>query len=291
MTQRIASLAEVSDRYDALFCDLWGCVHDGVRPFPAAVAALQAFRRKGGSVVLLTNAPRPNPSVIRQLGRIGVPEDAWDIVVSSGDASREAMVSGAAGRRVYHIGPEKDLSFFTDTSDGLDPTVIERVPFDAAEGIVCTGLFDDLTETPDDYRATLLAARERGMVLLCTNPDIVVDMGETRVFCAGAIAQAYTQMGGRSLLFGKPHAPIYDLARRRLAAIRRVADEFILCVGDGILTDVQGGMSEGLDTLFLTGGLAAGEFGADLANPDAALLEAFFGRHLLSPTLVMPKLA
>lgn len=291
MTQMIATLAEVSERYDALFCDLWGCLHNGVRPFPSAVAALQQFRAGGGAVVLLTNAPRPSSAVIRQLAKIGVPDDAWDLVVSSGDASREAMISGAVGRKVWHCGPEKDLSFFTDTSDGLDPSAIERVALDAAEGIVCTGLFDDATETPDAYRARFLHAKTRGLKLLCTNPDIVVDMGDKRVFCAGALAALYTEMGGISLYYGKPHPPIYDLARRRLAALRRVSDDHILAVGDGIATDIQGGVAEGIDSLFITGGLAAAEFGPDPDRPDPALVEAYFARHLLSASFAMPKLA
>jgi HAD superfamily hydrolase (TIGR01459 family) len=290
MTDIIASLAGLSGRYTALFCDLWGCLHNGERPFPAAVAALQQFRASGGRVLLLTNAPRPKGSVAAQLARIGVPADAWDEIVSSGDAAQYALITGAVGRRVYHLGPEKDLSFFNDFADDLRPTLasqppITRVPLDQAEGIVCTGLFDDLTETPEDYRATLLYAKTKGLKMLCANPDIVVDMGEKRIYCAGALAQAYDAMGGESLYFGKPHPPIYDLARRRLAALGQVVpDDEILCVGDGIFTDVQGGQAEGLDTLFITSGLADGNFGPDSASPDAALLADWLDEQGQSPT-------
>ncbi len=290
MSEIISKLSDVSGRYDALFCDLWGCLHNGFRPFPEAVEALRAFRAKGGTVVLLTNAPRPRPSVLRQLDRIGVPRDCYDEVVSSGDASQAAMVSGLVGRKVYHLGPAKDNGFFTEMAEGLDASAIRRVPLEEAEGIVCTGLFDDQTETPEDYRATLLYAKNKGMKLLCTNPDIVVDMGDKRVYCAGAIAALYTEMGGESYYFGKPHPPIYDLARRRLNAIRKVADDHILCVGDGITTDIQGGIGEGLDTLFVSGGLAAEEFGDDPLDPDPEKLEAFFARHRLSPLMVIPVL-
>ena len=290
MSEIISKLSDVSGRYDALFCDLWGCLHNGFRPFPEAVEALRAFRAKGGTVVLLTNAPRPKPSVLRQLDRIGVPRDCYDEVVSSGDASQAAMVSGLVGRKVYHLGPAKDNGFFTEMAEGLDASAIRRVPLEEAEGIVCTGLFDDQTETPEDYRATLLYAKNKGMKLLCTNPDIVVDMGDKRVYCAGAIAALYTEMGGESYYFGKPHPPIYDLARRRLNAIRKVADDYILCVGDGITTDIQGGIGEGLDTLFVSGGLAAEEFGDDPLDPDPEKLEAFFARHRLSPLMVIPVL-
>jgi len=296
MTRIIASLSEVAGPYRALFCDLWGCLHDGNAPFPAAVAALQGFRAAGGTVLLLTNAPRPKPSVIKQLQHLGVPDDCYDEVVSSGDAAQYALITGAVGHRVYHLGPAKDLPFFTDFADDLQATraaqpPITLVPLTSAEGIVCTGLFDDLTETPADYRATLLYAKTRGLKLLCANPDIVVDMGATRVFCAGALAQAYDQMGGTSLYFGKPHPPIYDLARRRLAALRpEIDDSRILCIGDGIATDVQGGIAEGLDTLFITGGLAADRFGPDSANPDKGLLDKWLAGHQLGPTFAMGNL-
>ncbi|NUB44413.1 TIGR01459 family HAD-type hydrolase [Fertoebacter nigrum] len=293
MTRIIPALAEVAPQYRALFCDLWGCLHNGQTPFPAAVAALQAFRAQGGVVVLVTNAPRPKPSVVNQLDRMGVPRDCYDELVSSGDAAQYALLTGAVGRRIYFLGPEKDNAFFTDFADDLAETVaaeepIVKVPLAEAEGIVCTGLFDDLTETPDDYRATLLLAKTKGLKLLCANPDIVVDMGDKRIFCAGAIAQAYDQMGGESLYFGKPHPPVYDLARRRLAAINPAigADE-VLCVGDGILTDVLGGVNEGLDTLFVTGGLAADQFGADSDNPDKGLLENWLKRQQLETTFAI----
>lgn len=296
MTQIISSLAQVQDRYRAVFCDLWGCLHDGVAPFPAAVAALQGFRAAGGKVLLLTNSPRPKPSVIAQLDRLGVPRDCWDEIATSGDAAQYGLLTGAVGRRVYHLGPEKDLPFFTDFAedlralrDGARP--IERVQLDQAEGIVCTGLFDDLTETPEDYRATLLYAKTKGLKMLCANPDISVDLGDKRIFCAGAIAQAYEQIGGEALYFGKPHPPIYDLARRRLAGLGApLPDEDILCIGDGIATDIRGGQAEELDTLFVTGGLAAAEFGPDPANPDPARLSAWLAEKTQNPTFAIAAL-
>ena len=295
MTEIIRTLADLSGRYDAVFCDLWGCLHNGKTAFPAAVAALQDFRKAGGKVVLLTNAPRPQSSVIKQLGDLSVPRDAWDIVVTSGDAAQMGMLSGAVGQMVHHIGAPKDEAFFTEFTDdlaayALTQPVIHRVPLAEAEGIVCTGLADDLTETPEDYRAALLMGKTLGLPMLCANPDIVVDMGDKRLYCAGALAQAYEEMGGTALYFGKPHPPIYDLARRRLAEAGAASDPQILCIGDGIFTDIQGGMSEGLDTLFITGGLAAEEFGPDVENPDPALLEAWLSGRQLSPTLAMGRL-
>ncbi|MEI4473659.1 TIGR01459 family HAD-type hydrolase [Frigidibacter sp. MR17.24] len=273
MTRILTHLAEIGQDYDALFCDLWGCVHNGIAPWPEAVAALQAYRQGGGRVILLTNAPRPRQFVIAQLDRLGVPRDAWDDVVTSGDAAQDAMFAGAAGRRVWFIGTEKDLGFFDDVPpEHADAAPIERVALSDAQGIVCTGPFDEFNETPEDYRAQLIFAKTKGMKLLCANPDIVVDMGDKRIYCAGAIAELYDRMGGESLYFGKPHHPIYDLARRRMVAAGGPEQARILCIGDGIRTDVRGAVDEGLDVVFVTGGLAAESFGSDVENPDPDLL-------------------
>lgn len=293
MTELITGLAQISGRYRAVFCDLWGCLHNGKTAFPAAVAALQAFRAQGGIVVLMTNAPRPFGSVAGQLARIGVPDDCHDLIVSSGDAAQQALVSGAVGSRVAFIGAEKDMPFFTDLPpelQGREP--ISFVPMAEAEGIVCTGLRDDLTETPEDYRGELLLGKTRGLTMLCANPDIVVDMGEKRVYCAGALAQAYEERGGEVLYFGKPHPPIYDLARRKLAEqFEPVGNDEILCIGDGPWTDILGGQNEGMDTLFITGGIAAHHFGPDTERPDPALLKAWLAEQGLAPTCAMAKLA
>jgi HAD superfamily hydrolase (TIGR01459 family) len=288
MTEIIGSLGEIDPGYSVLFCDLWGCLHDGVRAFPEAVAALEAFRGRGGAVVLITNSPRPAGDVARQLDLLGAPRSCWDIVVSSGDAAQAAMAAGQFGRRVFHIGPERDLVFFRD-AEGR-PIDVERVPLEEADGIVCTGLFDDRSETPEDYRAIILYGKTKGLKLLCANPDVVVDVGDQRIYCAGAIAQAYSQAGGRSYYFGKPHPPIYALARRRLAAElgHEVPGDEILCLGDGIATDIQGAMGEGLDALFVTGGLAAEETGTTAGSgPDPARLAAFLAEARMAPRLAM----
>ena len=287
MTQIIQALEEAGADYRVLYCDLWGCLHDGVAAFPGAVAALERFRARGGAVVLVTNAPRPARDVALQLLRLGVPRNCYDVIVSSGDAAQEALAAGMFGRRVYHIGPERDRGFFVDEEG--HPFDVARVPLEEAEGIVCTGLFDDTTETPEDYRATLLYGKNEGLKMLCANPDIVVDVGETRIYCAGALAAAYAEMGGEALYFGKPHPPIYALASRRLSrqlGIEPAPDE-ILCVGDGIATDIQGAMGENLDALFITGGLAAAETGTTEAGPDPARLKTDLDAARLSPRFAM----
>ena len=291
MTDLIPSLASLADDYDAVFCDLWGCLHNGQTPFPAAVAALRAFRAQGKTVLLLTNSPRPKSAVITQLARIGVPTDAWDEIVSSGDATQYALLSGVIGTRIHHIGAPKDASFFTDLPADAPALPVTLVPLADAEGVVCTGLADDLTETPDDYRPTLLMMKAMGLTMLCANPDLIVDLGDRRLFCAGALAQEYEAMGGTALYYGKPHPPIYDLARRRLSALTGQDEARILAIGDGIHTDIQGGIGEGIDTLFVTAGIAAHEFGPDPARPDPARLRAWLEAQQLSPTHAIPFLA
>ncbi|EBA04148.1 HAD-superfamily subfamily IIA hydrolase, TIGR01459 [Rhodobacterales bacterium HTCC2150] len=283
MTQIIENLADVSARYKALFVDLWGCVHNGITPFPDAVAALQAYRKTGGKVILVTNAPRPRASVETQLTAMGLPTDSWDVIATSGDSARSAMYRGAVGNKVYFIGEDKDQSFFSPLNLIEDAAEITKVPLDQAEGIVCCGPFDAQAD-PDVYRADFLYAKNKGLKLLCANPDIVVDRGETREWCAGALAKLYTEMGGESLYFGKPHPPIYDLARRRLTALGdNIPDSEILAIGDGIFTDVSGAMGEDLDALFITGGLAAAET-ATKSQPNPELLKTFLEQSMLSPT-------
>ncbi|MFN3526141.1 MAG: TIGR01459 family HAD-type hydrolase [Paracoccus sp. (in: a-proteobacteria)] len=288
MTRIIGSLAEISASYDALFCDLWGCLHNGRQPYAAAVSALQAFRAQGGKVCLMTNAPRPNRYVIEQLDRMGVPRDAWDLVVSSGDAAQEAMLSGAVGRKIWHIGLEKDHGFFTDIPpEFADAPLIERVDLDQAEGIVASGPFDEETETPEDYRGRFLLARERGLPMLCANPDIVVDLGDARIYCAGALAEFYESLGGKAFYFGKPHPPIYDRARRLMDLDEGTR---ILAVGDGIATDIRGAAQEGIDALFVTGGLAAEAFGTDVENPDQAALSDWLSVQQSQPRYAIGRL-
>ena len=289
MTRIVESLSELAATYDAVFCDLWGVLHDGVTVFPEAAEALRSYRRSGGKVILITNAPRPRGQVALQLDGLGAGRDLWDDIVTSGDSAQAALVGGVVGRRVHHIGPERDRAFFHELPPELPAGTIELVPLAEAEGIACTGLFDDDVETPEDYRGQLLLAREKGLKLLCANPDIVVDRGGKRIYCAGAIAEAYAALGGQSLYFGKPHPPIYDLARRRLALLDRIPDERILAIGDGPGTDLAGAMGEDLDCLFVTGGLLAEETGT-VDQPDPRKLSLWMTSAKMSPAYAIGRL-
>lgn len=283
MTQIIQSLSDISDRYDVLLCDLWGCLHDGYTPFASAVEALQEYKAMGGTVLLLTNSPRPRAFVEKQLEKIGVPRDCWDIIASSGDSARAAMLRGLVGQNIWFVGEGTDHGFFEPMDVVSDATEIRQVPLEEAEGIVCTGPFDPLAD-PSELRPQFLYAKTKGLKLLCANPDIVVDRGETREWCAGALAQLYTEMGGESLYFGKPHAPIYELARMRLAQLGvDCAAERVLAVGDGIRTDILGALGDNTDSLFITGGLAREET-ATTDQPDPEKLARYLEKAQIEAT-------
>lgn len=284
MTQIIRSFSEISDRYDAAFVDLWGCMHNGIEAFQDAVAAMQAFRERGGIVVLVTNSPRPRDSVAKQIEGMGITPDSYDTIATSGDSARSAMFQGAVGQKIWFMGESpRDVDFFKPLQILENPAEIQKVPLREAEGIICCGPFDPMAD-PDVNRADFLMAKEMGLKLLCANPDIVVDRGETREWCAGALANLYTEMGGESLYFGKPHPPIYDLARRRLAALNKTtSDPRIICIGDGIITDILGAQQEDLDSLFISGGLAAAETKTGV-DPDPESLSAYLEKEMISTT-------
>ncbi|PUB17546.1 TIGR01459 family HAD-type hydrolase [Yoonia sediminilitoris] len=287
MTQIIETFADISGQYDAAFVDLWGCMHNGVHALPDAVAAMQKYRAGGGLVVLVTNSPRPWDSVAHQIEGFGVPQDAWDAIATSGDSARAAMYRGIVGEKIWFMGESpRDDDFFKPLKIIDDPVNIQKVPLEQAEGIVCCGPFDPLADV-DVNRPEFLYAKQKGLKLLCANPDIVVDRGKVREWCAGALAALYTEMGGESLYFGKPHPPIYDLARRRLAALPNApADPRIIGIGDGIGTDILGAVQEDIDALFISGGLAASET-KTFTRPDPAALEAYLQSHQMSATFTI----
>ena len=281
----INSIKDLSKKYEALFVDLWGCVHDGYSPFDEALNALKNYRAKGlGYVVLVTNSPRPSESVERQLHKIGVPTSCWDAIATSGDSARAAMFKGVVNQKVFHLGPENDLGFFNNMEIIDQVSSIERVSAENADGIVCTGPFDDLNDHPDDYKSLFENFINRKLKMLCANPDIVVDRGHKRAYCAGALAKLYTEMGGESLYFGKPHKPIYDLAFDHLKKIDpNIPNDKILCIGDGILTDIKGAVVSKLDSLFITGGLASQETNT-VIQPNQNNLNNFLDKQEFKPT-------
>ncbi|HZL61887.1 MAG TPA: TIGR01459 family HAD-type hydrolase [Pseudolabrys sp.] len=269
--------------YDALLCDVWGVVHNGIAAFPHACDALMRARARGAIVILITNAPRQSEVVARQLEKLHVPVETYDGIVSSGDVTR-AVIEARPGQSVCHIGPERDRSIFTGVDVGLAP--LER-----ADYVVCSGLDNDDMETPQDYRARLETMLARQLFMVCANPDVVVERGDRLVYCAGAIADLYATMGGEVLYAGKPYRPIYDLAlaKAQAAAGRKVAVSRVLAIGDSVRTDLKGARTIGVDFLFVTSGIHAEELGGR-ARPDSKALNAAFAAAGDRPKAVMREL-
>ena len=291
IVRQISGLSEISDRYDAILCDIWGVLHNGVASFAAASEALVSFRRRGGAVVLISNAPRPSPPIQRQVLKLGVPPEAFDGVVTSGDVTI-GLMEQQAGDRVLHIGPERDLSLFDAAMEatGARPKLVS---LEDAQYALCTGLRNDETETPDDYEPELRAMAIRGMVMICANPDIVIHRGDTLVYCAGALARRYEELGGSVIYAGKPHAPIYD---RALALVERVRGapvdkRRVLAIGDGMKTDIVGATRAGLDALFVTGGIHRSLHGETPASPaDPIELQQLYDENDVWPVAAIPLL-
>lgn len=259
-------LRELVGGVEVVLSDIWGVVHNGLEAFPEACEALHTYRSRGGTVILITNAPRPADSVQRQLRKLGVADETYDAIVSSGDLTR-LYVAEHPGRKMFWLGPERDNSIYR----GLDATT---APLEQADYIVCTGLYDDETETAEDYRGMMLKARERKLTLVCANPDIVVERGDRLIYCAGAIAELYRELGGEVIFYGKPHRPIYERAML-LAGERQghtIDRNKVLAIGDSVRTDLTGAREFGIDCLFVTRGIHSEEFeGLDQLDPKSVV--------------------
>ena len=286
----IAGLSEIASRYDVVLSDIWGVVHNGEQSFSAATDALAAFRRQGGAVVLITNAPRPSGPIRAQLDELKVPRGAYDGIVTSGDVTM-GLIAARGSAPVHHIGPPRDLSLFEAAAALSSTAPPPLVALDRAEYVLCTGLFDDTREGPDDYGATLKTMLARRLPLICANPDLVVQRGDRLIYCAGAIADRYDAMGGETVYAGKPHPPIYaqalDLAR---AILRKpVEDARVLAIGDAMHTDVAGAAKRGIDILFVAGGIHRDDLPG--SGPlEAAALEQFWADHDLRPSAALREL-
>lgn len=249
-TRIITGVGAIASQFDAALVDIWGVIHDGRVPFMDAIEACRRFRAECGPVVLISNSPRPSTAIPEQFRQIGVPTDFYDAIATSGDATRAELAQRAPGP-AFKLGPARDEPLY----DGLD---LSFAPMEDAAFISCTGLFDDNIETADDYVDLLTAARARGLEMVCANPDLVVHRGDRLIYCGGALAKAYKQIGGHVILGGKPHAPIYRLAMAGVADANggaAVAPERILAIGDGPDTDVAGAIAQGFAALFIARGI------------------------------------
>jgi HAD superfamily hydrolase (TIGR01459 family) len=280
----VTGLAGLASGYRALLCDVWGVVHDGARAHMPAVEALSRYRAGGGAVILITNAPRPKEGVLALLDRFGVPRDSFDDIITSGIVAR-GVLAERPDARVFHVGPDRDLPIY----DGLPNAFAGE---DDCDMISCTGLFDDENETPDDYHDRMAGWLARGLPMLCVNPDVVVQRGDKLIWCAGALAERYREMGGETTIVGKPYAPIYETALARAAEVAGapLARSEVLAIGDGIDTDIRGAVGQEIDVLFVTGGIHGAIFG-DPGAPDITKVHAFLataglGARALIPCLV-----
>jgi HAD superfamily hydrolase (TIGR01459 family) len=280
----LTHLGEIVFRYEAIICDIWGVVHNGIVATPGAPEALTAAREVGLAVVLLTNAPRPPDSVQEQLRGFGVSDHAYDAIISSGGVARALMAARGAAP-FFHLGPARDEALFA----GLPA---RPVPLEAADYILCTGLFDDETETAEAYRPLLATALARGLRLYCANPDLVVERGNQLIPCAGAIADLYETMGGEAVFVGKPHPLVYAEARAVLEARlgRPVPAERILCIGDAFRTDVAGARAGGHDCLMTLAGIHGHQIGLRADGFDHAAFEALAQASGTRPTMTMVSL-
>ena len=260
--QMLTGFADIAENYDALIVDIWGVLHDGQAPFKGVDAALLNYREQGGKVLLLSNAPRPGASTIRGLEAIGNRRDGFDDILTSGDAIRALMNDmGREGKKICHIGPQKDADLITNLE-------VKFVDEDAADAILFSGPYDDTTETPDDYSDMLARFKARNLPLLCPNPDRTVQFGGRMIYCAGAVAEAYENIGGEVVWVGKPYPMVYARACAMLRDMTGLEDPRLLAIGDGPKTDMLGAEAAGIDALFIGGGLASAS-GADIENPEA----------------------
>lgn len=277
------SFAALAPDYDVVLSDVWGVVHNGIAAWPDACEALARFRGGGGTVVLISNAPRPGHRLVAQLDGLKVPREAYDAIVSSGDVT-VSEIAARPGVPVFHLGPARDHALF----DGLDAP---RVSAEEAKYVVCSGLFNDETETPEDYRSMLETFFAHEVPMICANPDVVVERGDRLVYCAGAIADLYVEIGGEVLYAGKPHPPIYGRALRAAAEKRGSTAPLsrVLAIGDSVRTDLAGATALGVDCLFVTSGIHAEELGGR-DDPDIATLARLFETAKLRPRAVTRRL-
>ncbi|WP_201861670.1 TIGR01459 family HAD-type hydrolase [Microvirga soli] len=251
----VEGLQSLAENYDLILCDVWGVLHNGVKAYEAASNALTRFRAKGGRVVLVSNAPRPGASVGTQLDGFQVPRSAYDAIVTSGDLTRLA-IQERIDKVVHHIGPPRDMPIY----NGID---VRFGSIDEADYVVCSGFDNDEEETVEDYRPQLEAMRRRNLLMVCANPDLVVERGHMILPCAGTIALAYEEMGGEVFYAGKPHRPVYERALTVASDLagHPIPKGRVLAVGDAIRTDIAGAVGFGIDALMIARGIHAEELG------------------------------
>ncbi|WP_254492309.1 TIGR01459 family HAD-type hydrolase [Bartonella sp. B1099] len=274
----LTHIETVIERYDAVFCDVWGVVHNGVQAFEPALKALYKIRQMGKTVILLTNSPRLREDVAAQLQSMNVHRDYYDAIITSGDVTRDLIC--AAPRKVFFIGPQRDLVLF----EGLTCEFVEERE---ASVVVCSGFLEEFEKEPSAYEAMFRRIRARNLPFICANPDVIVHYGNKEFWCAGALARLYQQLGGEVRIAGKPHAPIYECAFEKLQKIRGTVEKSqILAIGDGLLTDIKGAAQFGLDALYIMGGIHRYDYMQN-GVVDKQALYSSLERHGYRPQAIM----
>ncbi len=280
----VKNFADIISPYDFIICDIWGVLHNGISAFPEAHLALSIARTQDKTVILLSNAPRPSHDVISQLTRLGVPRKAYDDIVTSGDITQN-LLRKRENSQVFLLGPERDSTIF----DSLN---MQPVALDKADLVLCTGLFNDETETPEDYEPLLKTMLNRGLSMLCANPDLVVERGEQLIYCAGALADRYAQMGGMVTLIGKPFSIAYEQTFAAYAQLTgQRADKLrTIAIGDAVRTDIKGANQFGIASLFIAGGIHAHELMSEQSILDASKTDRFLHKQKYQPNFVTSSL-
>lgn len=247
----LSGLAGIAGDYDLFIVDLWGVVHDGEAVYPDAVDCLHRLRQRGGRIVLLSNAARPSASIAAHLVKLGVTDDLYDWLLTSGEATADAIAAGASGSGAdarpayYHLGPER-------CRPTLDACAGRETDINGAEIIICTGLVNDETEQAEDYRGILTEGVDRGLTMVCANPDVVAIRGGRAIPGAGALAALYEKLGGTVQRFGKPFPGIFD---RLFAESPEIPRARAVMIGDGLPTDIRGARQAGIDAVWIGGGI------------------------------------
>lgn len=293
MPRLIAGLAEVADRYDVVLSDVWGVVHNGASAFAGASDALRRFRAKGGAVVLITNAPAPSRIVRAQLNSLGAPRDAYDGIISSGDVTISLLME-RPGQSLFHIGAAQETGLFDEVA-ALRGEAPRQAPIESADFVLCTGFIDFWRETPRDYDTRLKRMYDRGLDFICANPDLVVEVDGVMSYCAGAIAERYSRLGGKVIQAGKPFAPIYELALAIANRARGTKSDRsrVLAIGDAMRTDIKGAADQGFDSILVTSGIHREELHSSMQDDDsvdAAALRQFVDVAGLRPSAAIAKL-
>lgn len=286
---KINGLAEIASRYDVVLSDIWGVVHNGLIASPDACEALRKFRDTG-TVVLITNAPRPSGPIVAQLDQLGAPRSTYDAIVTSGDVTM-ALIAARGADKLYHIGPAHDVALLDEAAKRMAARPAS-VALKDADYVLCTGLFHDEVEVPADYDAALAQMKARGLTMICANPDIVVHRGETLIYCAGALGERYREMGGETIYAGKPYAPIYAECLRLAAGLRGAETPLprVLAIGDAVRTDVAGALAQNIDVLMISNGLHREEMHDVQGILSEAEAHGFLAKGDHWPTYVMQNL-